>query len=77
VNSGGQPKLTREQALKIRELYAIGTVGVGTLAARYGVSEPTIRSVIKGRHPTVRGEADIARQPNTVVRGKYSLRPPS
>lgn len=71
------PKLTREQALKIREVYARGDVGQRTLAARYGVADSMISSIIKGRHVTVRGEPDIARPPLIAVRGKYSLRPPS
>lgn len=77
MKRGGQPRLTREQALAIRERSARGSVGITTLAAQYGVSDMTISNVIKGKHVAVRGEPDIARKPLMSVPGKYSLRPPS
>lgn len=58
-----QAKLTNVQADEIRALYAETTITVRDLAARYGVSERTITSVVRqehwggSEHPRVRSTA--------------------
>jgi hypothetical protein len=41
------PKLTDEQVYEIRRKYRRGSVGYGTLAAKYGVSKGTIALVVQ------------------------------
>jgi hypothetical protein len=68
---GPRTKLTREQALAIRESYQRFQVGTATLGARYGVSTSMISAIIRGTHSTAAGLPNIARQKLTAVADKY------
>lgn len=46
----GMARLTAEQAAAIRVAYARGDVTQRELAARYGVSRPTVSAIVTGRH---------------------------
>jgi hypothetical protein len=41
------PKLTEEQVYEIRRKYRRGSVGYGTLAAKYGVSKAAIAQAVQ------------------------------
>jgi hypothetical protein len=71
---GRPPKLTKEQALKIREVYAKGT-GQASLARRYQVSKSLISQVVRGNYPLIieLGLPDIARPKLVSAPGKYNL----
>lgn len=59
------PKITKEQALEIREIYTrrgIGSAGLTTLAARYGVAVAAIVRVLNGTHPAAKGLPAIPRR---------------
>lgn len=58
----GHSKLTRGQAMAIRESYQRGQLSCRDLAGEYGVSDSTISLVLRGVHGAVRGEPDIARR---------------
>lgn len=45
----GRAKLTEEQVAEIRERYANGDIGYGTLAKEYGIQKSHVASIIKGR----------------------------
>ena len=56
-----KPKITTDQATRIRDAYSRGyaEASMPTLAARYGVSITTIYKVIQGTHTVVRGLPDL------------------
>jgi len=69
-------KLDREQALKIREVYAqqgSGGAGIGTLAARYGVSSSTVHLIVKGEHHLVRGLPRLPARGNAFMRREAEI----
>lgn len=66
-------KLTREQALAIRDSYRRYKPNMVTLAARYDVSLSMVSRILKGQHPTVLGLPDIARPKTRAYPGKWSI----